>query len=81
MENPGIMGSACPADRDVGEVAMIIDDALQHDGEKALLVDELHGALGWSGDGNRDALDGSHASWKAHSEKVGNDFLWVYKVD
>lgn len=40
------MGTAHPAGKGVGEVVLVTNDALQHDKEKAILVNEFLGALG-----------------------------------
>lgn len=44
LENPGIMGTGCPAREDVDEVTTVVNNTYQQNGIETLVVDKFHRA-------------------------------------
>lgn len=75
-DDVNFIGAAHPASKDVNEVAMVVDDADQDDGEVALTVDECLGSMGWAEDEDVGAIHGPHIVREAHVVTAGF-LLWV----
>ncbi|KYO46047.1 hypothetical protein Y1Q_0021628 [Alligator mississippiensis] len=77
----GIMGTDCPAGKDVGEAALVVDDALQDDREVSLLVDECLSSLGQAKDEDLGAMHIAHAVGETHVAEASDHLLWVDEAD
>ncbi|KYO28255.1 hypothetical protein Y1Q_0020701 [Alligator mississippiensis] len=80
LGDPGTMNIACPPREDMGEVPMVADNIMKHDGEEALLLAELHSVLGYAENEDVGAVNGSHTVWETHVAEASDDLLWVDEV-
>lgn len=80
MEDPGILGIACPEGKDVSEVATMDNTTLKHNREETFAV-ELHRALGCTKDGGVSIFNRCHTDGEAHPKEIDNNLLQGDEAD
>ncbi|KYO22687.1 hypothetical protein Y1Q_0003195 [Alligator mississippiensis] len=68
----GIMDTTYPASKDVGEVALVVNDTLQDNREIALAIDGCLDALEWAGDGDMGTIHSARSGQGAYAGEAGN---------
>lgn len=74
-EDVGIMDTAQPASKNMGEVALVANNTLQDNGEVVLVVNEHLGTLGQAENEDIVSGNGPHAVGEAHVVEASNYLL------
>lgn len=72
VKEVGIVKAPLPAGEDMGKVASVVDDALQHNGEVVLVTDECLGTLRREKNEDVSAIHSPHTVGETHVVEANN---------